>query len=232
MFQRDYIMRMIEQISQMAGTLIGLKQSKQPQQALLHIDELLRRLTGLTSRLLNGLSDSSLLDLLRQGPEGGAGKVVLVAKLLKEEGDFEQMLHGVPHGYSRYCKSLYLYLKATEEMDAADRELLRVDEDIAELLRLLHPYELPSAIRAELWPYYSATGRYADAENELFRLLDEGYGGNALLGAAISAYARLVGLDDEALQAGGLSLKEAQEALEQLQAMQTAVAEVSEPSSL
>lgn len=217
MFQRDYMLRLIEQLTQTVGVLLGLKQNREPQQALLHIDELLKRMLGLNPKLLHGLTDSALLDLLRQGPEGGTDKILIVAMLLKEEGDFHLMLGDFMTSYKRHCRALKLYLTAAA--DGAERTHIDYAAEIQSLLEALRPYELPVAIRMELWLYHMAGGLYAEAENELFQLIEEGHDKDQLLAEAITQYSRLLELEDAQLQAGGLSLGEVEEAIEQLEGM-------------
>lgn len=219
MFQRDYIMRMVEQLTQMAGVLVGFKQNREPQLALLHIDEQLRRLLGLNPKLLQSLSDSALLDLLRQGPDGGTDKILIVAMLIKEQGDFQLMLGDFTTAYNRHCRALNLYLTAAAE--DADRTYIDYKADIKYLLEALRPYELPVATRLALWPYHMTQGLYAEAENELFQLLEEGHGDESLLAEAITRYTGLLDIDEAELEAGGLSLEEVKDALAQLNEKQT-----------
>jgi hypothetical protein len=218
MFQRDYMMRMIEQFNQTLGVLVGLKQNREPTQALLHIDELLKRLLGLNSKLVNGLSDRALLDLLRQGRDGGSDKILIVANLLKEEGDFHLMLGDSTSAYHRQCKALALYMAAAA--DEADRDYIDYTTEIQTLLEALRPYTLPLPIRLELWQYQMSHRQYAEAENELFQLIEEGHGNEQLLTEAITQYAKLLELDDAQLQAGGLSLEEVEETIDQLREQQ------------
>ncbi|MFK7694979.1 DUF6483 family protein [Paenibacillus sp. HJGM_3] len=214
MFQRDYMLRLIEQITQAVGVLIGLKQNRDPLQALQHIDELLRRMLGLNPKLLRSLSDQALLELLRQGPDGGPDKLLIVAMLLKEEGDCQQMLGDFTTAYQRHCRALGLYLAAAAE--SAERTYVDYPAEIRGLLETLRRYELPVPIRLELWRFHMAEGHYADAENELFSLFEDGHGSAPLLADAIARYEQLLTLDKARLEAGGLSLLEVEDALEQL----------------
>jgi hypothetical protein len=203
---------MIEQISQMVGTLLGFKQNREPKQALFYIDEFFKKMFGLNSKLLNSLSDSALLDLLRQGNDGGNDKILLAATLFKEEGDFFLMLGDFNGAYNRHSRALYLYL--TIVLDEPERNY---DEEIDIVLEALRPYALNPSIRNLLWRYHLEGGRYAEAENGLFQLIDDGHGDSQLLDDAIVSYKKLLQLDDGELLAGGLSLQEVEEAIEQLE---------------
>jgi tetratricopeptide (TPR) repeat protein len=203
---------MIEQISHIVGTMLGFKQNREPKEALFYIDEYFKRLLGMNSKLLNNLTDSALLDLLRQGSDASNDKILVTATLFKEEGDFLLMLGEPTAAYQRHCRALFLYL--TVVLDEPKRDY---DGEIAIVLEALLPYEIPPGHRQQLWRYHLAGGRYAEAENELFKLIDDGHVTSHSLEEAIASYKKLLELNEEELQNGGLSLQEVQEAIEQLE---------------
>lgn len=86
MFRRDYIVRMIEDMSAMVAKVLTLKQEKKTTEALWEVDELLSRHFRLNSRLLNSLSVEDIIDMFRLGGVIESDKLQGVARLLKEEG--------------------------------------------------------------------------------------------------------------------------------------------------
>lgn len=85
MFRRDYIVRMIEDMTAMIAKVLTLKQERKTTEALWEIDELLNRHFPLNSRLLNSLSVEDVIDMFRFGGVVESDKLQAVAKLLKEE---------------------------------------------------------------------------------------------------------------------------------------------------
>ena len=87
MFRRDYIVRMIEDMTAMVAKVLTLKQERKTTEALWEVDELLSRHFRLNSRLLNSLSVEDVIDMFRFGGVMESDKLQGVAKLLKEESN-------------------------------------------------------------------------------------------------------------------------------------------------
>ncbi|MEF3302373.1 DUF6483 family protein [Paenibacillus sp. GYB003] len=230
MFRNDYVMRMIEQFGQALGVLLGLKRQLKPQEALELVGETYKRLFGLNPNLLRALSERDLIDLLNRQGEASAEKLLVIAGLMKEEAELHAMLDRPSDSYRLNAKALNLTLMAAGEQTAAD--WLDVPGQVEELLGRLAGYELPAATKGLLWPYYEAAGRFADAEDVLFELLDdcdqvaatgeeteERDGCRALLEQALRFYERLLALPEDALEAGRLPIGEVRDGLEDVRAL-------------
>lgn len=227
MFRNDYIMRMIAQFSEALGALIGLKRRAKPQEALEMTGKLFKRLFGLNPGLVRALSERDLIDLLNRDGEMPREKLLMMASLLKEEGELHGMLEQPDEMYRYSLKALNLSLIAMDE----DREAgwLDVRKLIDELTDALAGYVLPNDTQERLWTYFEAAGRYADAEDILFELLeprDKGTelesdrnGRRMLLLNAESFYERLLELDDSKLEAGRLPRDEVLESLSAIRSM-------------
>ncbi|TMV48128.1 hypothetical protein FE783_19445 [Paenibacillus mesophilus] len=223
MFRNDYVMRLIEQFGNALGVLLGLKKQMKPQEAMELVGETYKRLFGLNPNLIRALSERDLTDLLNRDGEATAEKMLIVAGLIKEEADLCAILERPDEAYRLNLKALNLTLMAAGENDAA--EWLDVHGQVEELLTRLSGYELPAETKQLLWTYYDSVGRFADAEDILFDLLDR-YGADRadqaayeqLLEQAEQFYERLLILDEDALEAGRLPLDEVQDSLEEVKA--------------
>lgn len=210
MFRRDYIVRMIEDMTAMVAKVLTLKQNKKTTEALWEVDELLMRHFRLNSRLLNSLSVEDIIDMFRLGGVLEADRLQGVARLLKEEGGIYAAKGDRDAALFRAMRSLHLFIYA--DLHGADRELLNMTEEIHELLEEVGPYRLPAKTERLLMAYHESRGHYAKAEDSLYRLWEQGEN-VAEEGRAL--YERLLLLCPEQLDQGGLPLEEVRQGMEE-----------------
>ncbi|MNN23267.1 hypothetical protein D3C81_1366590 [compost metagenome] len=211
MLRRDYLVRMIEEMTEVIGKVFDLKQQRKTTEALWTLDELFQRQFRLNSDLLGSLSAKDTVDLFRNGELIEADKLQSLARLLKEEGDVYLLSGQSDEGTIRHMKALHLYLAAG--LNGADTTLWQMDGEIKDLLRLLKGYRLHSETEQLLLQYEEAAGRFDLAENALFRLLKNG---EATKEEGIAFYERLLSLDPHELERGGLPLEEVKEGLDEV----------------
>lgn len=211
MFRKDYLLQIVEDMVEMVGKVFGLKQQKKYTEALWEIDDLLSKNFRLNSKLLNSLSVEDILEMFRLGGGIEADKLQTVARLLQEEGGVYMDMDRQDEGLTRLMKSLHLYLYA--DLHGADHTMLKLPERVAELKEQVKGYRLPAKTDRLLFGYEEKQGRYAEAENALYRLLgqqelteEEGH----------AFYQRLLKRSDEELEAGGLPREEVREGAEEL----------------
>ncbi|MBY0013175.1 DUF6483 family protein [Paenibacillus typhae] len=203
MFRRDYIVRMIEDMTAMVAKVFTLKQEKKITEALWEVDELLNRHFRLNSRLLNSLSVEDIIEMFRLGGVIESDKLQGVARLLKEEGSIFAAAGNQEAALFRSMRSLHLFLYA--DLHGADRELLDMTREIDELLQETEGYQLPAKTERLLLPYLEAAGRYAKAEDSLYRLWEQGVD---VAAEGRGLYERLQLQSREALELGGLPPEE------------------------
>ncbi len=87
MFQRDYFMRMIEQMTEAVGQIMNLRQSRKHEEALLFIDELLDKRFRLSSKLIRSLSDEDLMKVMTTNGILEADHLQAIAILMKQEAE-------------------------------------------------------------------------------------------------------------------------------------------------
>lgn len=221
MFRNDYMMRLIEQFSHALGVLLGLKKQLKPLEAMEMVGEMYKRLFGLNASLIRALSERDLTDLLNRDGEAHAEKLLVLAGLMKEEADLSAVLERDNDAYRMNLKALNLTLLAAGEQPST--QWMDVRGQIGELLSRLSEYELPAETKQSLWTYYETAGRFADAEDILFELLDDCEQGRAdansyepLLASAARFYERLLAVDEDRLEAGRLPLDEVRDSLEEI----------------
>lgn len=183
----------------MVAKVLTLKQEKKTTEALWEVDELLNRHFRLNSRLLNSLSVEDIIDMYRLGGVIESDKLQGVAKLLKEEGGIYAAGGDKEAALFRAMRSLHLFLYA--DLHGADRELLRMPEEIAELLLEVSAYRLPAKTERLLMTYMESLGRYDKAEDSLYRLWEQGVD---IWKEGDEFYRRLQGKKSEELEVGGL----------------------------
>lgn len=203
MFRRDYIVRMIEDMTAMVAKVFTLKQEKKTTEALWEVDELFNRHFRLNSRLLNSLSVEDIIEMFRLGGVIESDKLQGVARLLKEEGSIFAAAGNGEAALFRFMRSLHLFLYA--DLYGADRELLDMNKEVDELLKETEGYQLPVKTERQLLSYLESAGRYAKAEDSLYRLWDQSID-VALEGRGL--YERLLLKSPEELELGGLPLEE------------------------
>lgn len=210
MFDRDYFMRMINQMSVAFGALMGLKQQGKHEEALQLIDDFLSKELRLRARLALGLSDADLIQMFSSGGRSDAEAIGAIGAFLQEEGDVLADMGRDSESLPRLEKALRLigYVLRThgpvEGLDLERRmERLAAGPAFAE--------GSPQTLRAA-WQWQEFAGRYADAENSFYDLFDTG---DAEPEEGRDFYARLEALGDEELRQGGLVRDELREGMRQ-----------------
>ncbi|SFT02497.1 DUF6483 family protein [Paenibacillus sp. BC26] len=216
LFQRDYFMRMIEQMSEVVGQVMGLRQQRKQEEALLVIDELLDRQFRMNGKLIRQLSDADLVRMMTTNGIVETANLHAVALLIKEEADILTELGRQEQGYPLQLKAFHLFMRLAI-LDAP--ALLRApSEEAAELETKLGIYELPRETKLLMWEWHESDGRYDEAENVLHELAEDGA---IEAEEAVEFYRRLLLLPDESLLQGGLPRDEVNEGLERMRQQST-----------
>lgn len=208
MLRRDYLIRMIEEMSEVMGTFLGLKQQKKRTEVLWQLDEQYKKHFRLNSELMNSLSIRDLIEIFRYGGILEVDKLQSAALLMKEEALIYIENQEQDKGLIRSIKALHLFLFAA--LEGADRSLWNLDAQVSELQSMVQGYRLPSETEKLLLRYEEERGRYDLAENALYRLIDRSI---IQPEEAREFYERLLTLSPEQLDRGGLPLNEVQEGL-------------------
>jgi tetratricopeptide (TPR) repeat protein len=217
MFQRDYILRMIEQMTEMIASISGLKKQHKQELAFDQIDDLLGRYFRMNSQLLNTLSEKDLLAMLTVGTYLDPERVLVLARVLREEAGLYDSMGKPDESYSRLVKALQLTMAASEEEPRLRMAMISLTEELRESLK---GYRLPQALLLRLTQHYERAGQFDKAEDQLFEALDDAPDGEmreGVVAAGRGLYQRLLELGDDTLEAGGLPRGEISEGLKELQ---------------
>jgi hypothetical protein len=113
MIQKDYIMRMIEQLASALARVILNRNTGNNEEALSNVDTACSDILGFDSGLLDTLSAqdvAQLLGLSRKDSTAGM-KCLVAARLVKEKADIEETIgKDTRYPFSDYQKALSLYL--------------------------------------------------------------------------------------------------------------------------
>lgn len=212
MIHNDYILRMISQLAKVLAHIVQLREKGRDDDALREIDQSMQKLCGLNSQLVNSLSESSLIGALRGGASLDVGKCLVLAGLLKEEGDVMADRDLEDDAAARYLKSLALYLEAMH--DDARLVLPSYVERIQKVAEALDEFMMPLDIRTRLMEYYEMSGAFGAAEDVLLDMLEDEEDDAPALGAEF--YERMLALTDDELATGDLPRDEVLEGLERV----------------
>ena len=211
MFRRDYLVRLIEDMTQLIAKVFDLKQERKHTEALWELDDLLQRQFRLNSKLLRSLSASDIEQLFHNHGYLEADRLQSAARLLEEEAEIVQDMGREDEAVLLYTKVLQLYLKSA--LNGADPELFDLPGRIRSVKERLRAYELPARLVRDDMAYAEQEGRYAEAENLLYQLLQSG-GIDA--DEAMGFYHRLLLKPAEELERGQLPIAEIHEGMEEL----------------
>jgi len=195
----------------MLARILGLAKGGRGDEALGMFDEAYKPLLGIGSRVVAVLDDGQLVDMLTSGSNPDMRRVAMALELLKTEADLYAGTGQAGEAAVRYRRAVALAgcLAARSER-LLDRELA------ASLLERAGELELSAAQRLAVARVLEALGRYADAEDALFELIDEAPGDPGPVEEAIAFCQRLRPLEPEQLAAGGLPIEEVSATLAEL----------------
>jgi hypothetical protein len=217
MINRDYILRLAEQIGRELSIVLRLRKRDQHEDALITLDDLLFRKVGLTSGFIDSLSEEMLVRMISPLGNLNVEACLWIASLLKAQGEIYDSKGESSASYYRYTKALYLFIEALQYEYFPEDSTFYLD--IKELIGRLAAYELPATIQIQLFHYYELTGLYAQAEDILFDQLEANQSPHMFIEQGYNFYERLLKKSDFDLQAGNLSREEIHEGLTQLQNM-------------
>jgi tetratricopeptide (TPR) repeat protein len=146
--QKDYILRVAEDVGRALAQIIYHQDMRDYQGALSLIDEVFKQTIGAGSGFIHAISEETLLAMLTLLGVLNVEKALLIAKLLKAEGDIYEDQGNADAAYESYLTSLNLFLEIVLRDDHLHD--LRVSLEIEDLLGKLDAYELPPNTRRHL----------------------------------------------------------------------------------
>lgn len=216
MLRQDYILRMIQQLAQAIGRLTAKARTEEPAIVHAELNEALKDLTGLDFDVLDSLPLASVLQVLEADNDPNPARILAIAECSFVRARLADTIDQNDISLRARVMALTLYL---ETFTLFRHEALTEAENRAEdLLTDLEAVDLPRDTILRLFRYRSATGRFDEAENALFDLVDRGLANSAVIDEGRTFYRRLLDLEDTQLAAGKLPRDEVIDGLAELEA--------------
>jgi len=117
MIERDYIMRMIQQLANALARIMGARKQEKYDEVQKIIDDAYGEILGLSQTLVGVMNAESLTQLL-----GDGDKIKVLARLLKEEGELCELRDDPAQATIKYEKSFALYLETYSRQTKIDLE--------------------------------------------------------------------------------------------------------------
>jgi hypothetical protein len=211
MINRDYIMRMIEQLSQVVAKVLLLKEANLHLEALEEINNAGKALLGLNAKAMEQLSDRELLMLWTVGGELDAGKCSLAAGLFKTEGEILDHRGESGKASASFRKGLSLIVETIcslkEGIPSEIKETFRI------LLEQADIASMPLDFQKKVFRAHGFVGNFAKAEDILFGIVRED---RTFVGEGKKFYQQLLKRTDSELDEGNLPRDEVVKSLAEL----------------
>jgi len=112
MFQRDYLMRIIEQLTAVLMRVVLHKEAKNYTKALIEIDLAYQTLLNVDPNLIKQMTVEELVEWLGAGGRFDTEKSLIIAELLREEAEIQELNTGFTDAiFNLLAKSFYLYVE-------------------------------------------------------------------------------------------------------------------------
>ncbi|HEV8650634.1 MAG TPA: DUF6483 family protein [Actinomycetes bacterium] len=211
LYQRDYILRQVEMAAQMLARILGLAKGGRRDEAIGLFEQAYQPLVGVSGRVVAALSEEQLLTLLTSGSSPDPRRVTVAVELLVTEADLLAEAGRSADATTRYRRALGLAAYLASHTGSLPDPALA-----ARLVTRAGHLDLSPRQRLHLCRLQEALGRYADAEDSLFEVIDDDPDDTAAVDEGITFYQRLLAREDAELEAGGLPRDEVRAALSEL----------------
>ncbi|HYI14852.1 MAG TPA: DUF6483 family protein [Thermomicrobiales bacterium] len=223
--QRDYILRIIEQLGEVLSHVLHLRRGGSVLEARQYIEQSIGRLVGVDTETISNRSAAELATEIRgrlvnhKQRQLVSDQIVVLAGLLHESAHVNDDAGDSAAARADRIKALELYI---EVLTVDEPGCVPAEAAVDVLLTELDDNP-PIRVMRRLVRIYESTGRFDDAEDWLFHLLDASPNDPATLAEGIAFYERLLKLDDAILAAGNLPTDEALSGLAELLERQAAI---------
>ena len=152
MIRRDYLMRLIEQFTEALSRILKLKKEKDYKKALSLIGKTYEELLGFNSLFINSFSTDDLISIISIDRAPDVNKCIIIATLLKEEGEIYEAQNQLDISRMRYLKSLDIFLRGF--LSEGKITLDTNPYDLEKIVDKLGEENLPSDVKKRLSQYY------------------------------------------------------------------------------
>jgi Family of unknown function (DUF6483) len=218
--ERDYILRLIKQMTEALAIIFRLERGGDYLEALRVIDSTYQQLLGLDANTIASLPAEALLSLIRssgagyQGQQAVSERLTVLANLLQAEGDIYQGLGKTDDSAMRRLKALDIQLAI---LTGEDPSSTRAADAVRTLLNHLEEYELTVRTKILLWRHFEQYGDFARAEDWMYEAMEDDSAPADMSQRGIAFYHRLLDQSDFDLVHGNLPRAEVEAGLAQLE---------------
>jgi len=152
MIRRDYLMRLIEQFTEALSRILKLKNGKDYKKALSLIGETYEELLGFDSLFVNSFSTDDLIPIISIDRVPDVNKCIIIATLLKEEGEVYEAQNQPDISRMRYLKSLDIFLRGF--LSEGEIKMYTSSYDLEKVVEKLGKKNLTLEIKKRLSKYY------------------------------------------------------------------------------
>ena len=208
MFERDYIIKMIKQLTMAIATLLGSKSKPKIEECYQLLNEALYDLTGMREETLLKLSYKDLISIISGGREINTEKCFALAEMFKLKAEVSN--EGSARSFDLYLKSFNIFVEVSLSQSSS---VQNKDQTINEIIEVIKHYKIPKESNQLRFRYYESIGHYDKAENVLFEMVNSNSIDN-MIDEGFAFYERLKGKTPVELEDGNLPLDEVIEGLE------------------
>jgi len=145
-------MRLIEQFTEALSRILKFKKGTNYQETFSLIDQTYQELLGFNSLFINSLSTEDLISIIATDGIPDVNKCIIIATLLKEEGDVYEAQNQADISCQRYLKSLDIFLRGL--LSEGEIKLDTNYYDLEKIVDKLGKENLPKDIGDRLSKYY------------------------------------------------------------------------------
>ncbi len=145
-------MRLIEQFAEAISRILKLKKGRNYKKALSAIDQTYNELFGFNSLLINSYGTDDLISIISIDGIPDVNKCLIIATLLKEEGEVYEAKNQKDISHMRYLKSLDIFLRGF--LSGGQIEIDTSSYDLKKIVDKLGEENLPSDVKNRLSQYY------------------------------------------------------------------------------
>lgn len=214
-YSQDYIKRMIEQFGTFLLALKRLLAEGRQDEAREQLDLAYREALGLDPQFVRDAPDDYLILASGLSRVGDLDKSVVLADLLSADGEWHELRGDYEVAQRCYFKATNILVEALlrQPFGTSQEYVERIDA----LADKLEQYDAPFETRERLFRYHERLNKFADAEDDLYNLLDAAPDDESLIERGIAFYKRLLQVKDHELLLGGLPRSEVEEGLAELE---------------
>ncbi len=214
MLRQDYMMRQIEQTIRLLQMIMGLIDYRNYPEALKFIDQAFRDFFGLDSNSISAFPLDYLLSQLTIGGLLDTNRSLLMATLLKAEGEIYEVQGNDEHSYYRYLRALQLQLEVFESK--LGHNCPNSWADLEGTIEKLADYTLRAKTQGRVFRYYASIEAFTKAEDLLWQWIDTSDEPKGAIEEGIAFYQQLLTKSESSLLAANLPRTEIEEGLSEL----------------